>query len=364
MNEPRVRQPGKSIKVVDLFCGIGGLSHGLKLEGFDIVAGVDNDPTCKHAFEANNGSTFIARDIARFTAKELGELFNGADVRVLVGCAPCQPYSSLNRSDVSQKEALRRWYPLYRFLRLIKAERPEIVSMENVPDLANAAKYAVFAEFVEMLRSLGYFTSYRTVDASRYGVPQRRQRLVLLASLLGEVSLIPETHDDDNVVTVRQAIGHLPRLRDGATNARDPMHRASKLSELNKKRILATPKDGGSAKSWTPDLVPACYRRESGHSYMSTVYGRMRWDDPSPTMTTHCTTLGTGRFGHPTQNRAISLREAAILQSFPATYDFGPPDLMTIRSTARHIGNAVPVLLGRAIGKSIKRHIADCTRAE
>ncbi|WP_316205963.1 DNA cytosine methyltransferase [Bradyrhizobium sp. SZCCHNR3058] len=347
----------RKIKVVDAYCGIGGLSHGLVLEGFNVVAGIDSDASCKTAFEANNDAIFISKDIARFTARELNELFGDATIRVLVGCAPCQPYSTLTRRKLSEKEKRERWYPLYRFMRLVRATKPEVVSMENVPDLSNTDKYPVFADFVRALKKAGYHVSYETVDASRYGVPQRRNRLVLLASKLGEIKLIPYTHDDATLVTVRDTIESLPRLKDGGVDKNDPMHRASKLSELNKRRIAATPKNGGSAKSWGPDLKPKCYRRESGRSYMVTVYGRMRWDDPAPTMTTQCTTLGTGRFGHPTQNRAISLREAARFQTFPDSYIFGDPADVGITHTARHIGNAVPVMLGRAIGRSIKRHV-------
>jgi len=349
--------PKDKIKVVDLFCGIGGLSHGLVLEGFDVVAGVDNDKSCKYAFEKNNGAKFISRDIARFTAKELSKLYRGASIRILVGCAPCQPYSSLSRRKLSGKEVRKKWYPMYRFMTLIKRLKPEIVSMENVPDLSNTHKYEIFGRFVETLHSLGYDVSFKTVDTSRYGVPQRRRRLVLLASRLGGISLIPETHDKGALVTVRDAIGSLPRLKDGTVDPHDALHRASKLSAKNKKRIVATPKDGGSAKSWARDLIPKCYRKKSGKSYMATVYGRMRWNDPAPTMTTNCTTLGTGRFGHPSQNRAISLREAAILQSFPDYYEFGRENEIGVTRISTHIGNAVPVLLGRAIGKSLKNHL-------
>lgn len=346
------------VKVVDLYCGIGGLTHGLMLEGLDVVAGVDNDKSCKYAFEKNNRAKFIHRDISRFTAKELRRLFDGATVRVLVGCAPCQPYSSLNRKKLAKNEARRRWYPMYRFMTLIKRVKPEIVSMENVPDLSDARKYPVFQEFVEALKALDYVVFFKRVDASRYGVPQKRNRLVLLASRLGgDISVIPETHDAEDIVTVREAIGFLPRLKDGEVDTRDPLHRSSKLNEINRKRIAATPRNGGSATSWPDHLIPKCYRRKSGKSYMVSVYGRMRWSTPASTITTQFMTLGTGRFGHPSQNRAISLREAAKLQSFPDYYQFAPDGELTIKNTARHIGNAVPVLLGRAIGKSIKSHI-------
>jgi DNA (cytosine-5)-methyltransferase 1 len=354
----RTRKRKRVIKTVDLYCGIGGLTHGLKLEGLNVVAGVDSDATCKYGFEKNNGAKFIRRDISRFTSKELKKLFRGATVRVLVGCAPCQPYSSLNRRKLSKKEARKRWYPMYRFMTLIKRCKPEIVSMENVPDLSDTKKYPVFAEFVETLKSLGYDVFHKRVDTSKYGVAQRRTRLVLLASRLGPITVVPETHAGRDVVTVKKMIGSLPKLEDGTIHAKDPLHRASKLSKLNKKRIEATPKDGGSATSWPRHLIPACYRKKSGKSYMVTVYGRMRWKEPAPTMTTQFMTLGTGRFGHPEQNRAISIREAAKFQSFPDYYEFAPDNEISIKHAARHIGNAVPVLLGRTIGKSIKKHIA------
>jgi DNA (cytosine-5)-methyltransferase 1 len=353
----RVQSRRKRIKVVDLYCGIGGLSHGLVLEGLDVVAGVDNDKTCKYGFEKNNGGKFIHKDISRFTVKELRKLFRGASVRVLVGCAPCQPYSSLNRRKLPKREARRRWYPMYRFMRLVKRVKPEIVSMENVPDLSDTRKYPVFDEFVQSLEALKYKVFFKRVDASKYGVPQKRHRLVLLASRLGAISLVDQTHADEDVLTVKKAIGKLPKLADGQVHPTDVLHRSSKLSETNRKRIVATPKNGGSATSWPSHLIPKCYRKKSGQSYMVTVYGRMRWNDPAPTITTQFMTLGTGRFGHPTQNRAISLREAAILQSFPSYYEFAPDNIVTVKHAAKHIGNAVPVSLGRAIGKSIKKHI-------
>jgi DNA (cytosine-5)-methyltransferase 1 len=200
----------KEVKVVDLFCGIGGLSHGLVLEGFDVVAGVDNDKSCKHAFERNNKAKFISKDIARFSARELCKLYEGASVRVLVGCAPCQPYSSLSRRRLTKKQARKRWYPLSRFMSLVKKVQPEIVSMENVPDLSNEQKYEIFGKFVKMLHGLKYRVSFKTIDASRYGVPQKRQRLVLLASRLGDIDLLPETHRADDLMTVRDVISALP----------------------------------------------------------------------------------------------------------------------------------------------------------
>lgn len=348
------------VKAVDLFCGIGGLTHGMVLEGLDVVAGVDSDETCKYAFEENNRARFVNRDVCTLTPKQLKSLFGDATLKILIGCAPCQPYSSLIKDKSAYKVRDDRWKPLYRFARLIAEVRPEVVSMENVPELANESKYPVFGRFIDTLRQSGYQVSYQVVDASRYGVPQKRKRLVLLASLLGEISLIEETHSETNRITVRDAIGRLRRISDGESDPQDPLHRSSKLSELNKRRIAKTPRNGGSAKSWPRQLVPKCYRRKSGRSFMASVYGRMKWDAPAPTMTTQCTTLGTGRNGHPTQNRAISLREAAILQTFPQYYKFGEPRKIFPVRIAKHIGNAVPVLLARIIAKSIKSHLARC----
>jgi len=356
----RTKRLGKRIKVVDLFCGIGGLSHGLLNAGLTVAAGVDNDPSCKFAFEKNNGAKFILRDVAKFTARELKALFRGAQVKVLVGCAPCQPFSSLNRKRLTKRRAQQHWYPLYRFMRLIRAVKPDIVSMENVPELANEKKYPVFSDFIECLDSLGYKISFCVVDAAEYGVPQRRRRLVLLASRLGDISLVRGRRcNAKKFATVAATIRSLPRLVAGEADPSDPLHRASSLSKLNRMRIAATPKNGGSAKSWNKKLVPPCYRRRTGKSYMCTVYGRMRWNTPAPTMTTQCTTLGTGRFGHPVQDRAISLREAALLQTFPKKYKFAQHATeISMRNLARHIGNAVPVRLGRAIGASLRAHIA------
>ena len=190
----QARLPTEHIKVVDLYCEIGGLSHGLVLEGLNVVAGVNNDKTCKYGFEKNNGGKFIHKNISRFSVKDLRKLFRGASIRVLVGCAPCQPYSSLSRRALPKEDARRHWYPMYRFITLVRRIKPEIVSMENVPDLADARKYPVFNEFVSALEALKYKVSFMTVDASRYGVPQKRRQLVLLASRLGSISMIAETH--------------------------------------------------------------------------------------------------------------------------------------------------------------------------
>ncbi|MDO8589123.1 MAG: DNA (cytosine-5-)-methyltransferase [Armatimonadota bacterium] len=335
--------------VVDLFCGIGGLTHGFVKEGFKVVAGIDDDPTCKYAFEKNNGATFIRNDIDLVKPEDVIRLYPKDDVKILVGCAPCQPFSRYT----NRKSEDGKWKLLASFSRLIRGVRPDIVSMENVPELE---KHCVFSDFLKVLDDEHYHVSYSLVDCVAYGVPQTRTRLVLFASLLGNVRIMPKTHGPSRYRTVRDAIGHLEPIKAGEQSASDSLHKSSTLSGLNLKRIAATP-PGGGWKDWPDELILDCHKKESGKSYPS-VYGRIRWDDPGPTITTQCHGLGNGRFGHPEQNRAISLREAALLQTFPRYYKLAEPRSdIVITSVARHVGNAVPVRLGRIIARSIKKHM-------
>jgi DNA (cytosine-5)-methyltransferase 1 len=186
--------------------------------------------------------------------------------------------------------------------------------------------------------------------------------LVLLASRLGPIELIPKTHEG-NPVTVRKVISHLPAISHGGADPKDRYHRASELSPLNLRRIKSTPKDGGNSRDWDATLKLKCHVKKTGKTYVGTVYGRMRWDDTGSTMTTQCIGIGNGRFGHPEQNRAISLREAALLQTFPKNYRFIEPKArLYMGQIAKFIGNAVPVRLGRIIGRSIKRHVGEYGR--
>lgn len=342
-----------SIASVDLFCGAGGLTHGFVLEGIPVVAGIDMDPACRFPYESNNRSRFVERDIGTMTAVELNKLFGASDIRILAGCAPCQPFStyaqrySVNRDD--------KWGLLYEFARLAKATCPDVITMENVPTVA---KYAVFHDFVDTLKRLDYRVWSDIVDSSQYGVPQTRRRLVLLASRHGDIRMIEPTHLLPK--TVRQAIGRLRPLSAGEAAPRDKLHVTATLSKKNLKRVRIS-KPGGSWRDWPKHLVADCHRGKSGRTYPS-VYGRMEWDKPAPTMTTQCFGFGNGRFGHPEQDRAISLREAAILQSFPRDYAFVPEGgEVSFKLLGRLIGNAVPVDLGRAIARSIKAHLESVT---
>lgn len=337
---------------VDLFCGIGGLTHGLQQSGIKVVAGIDSDASCKYAYEANNKSRFITKDIAEVTGEELDRLYPENSIKILVGCAPCQTFSQHTAKN-KNREKDKRWRLLYEFSRLIKECKPDIVSMENVPQLR---KYDVFHDFVNGLKKEGYFVYYRIVNCPRYGIPQRRIRLVLLASKKKEIELIPETHEPKNYVTTKEIIRHLPEIKDGEIHDKDTLHRAWKLSPINKKRIKQS-KQGGSWLDWDENLRLKCHKKKGGSTYKA-VYGRMKWNQPAPTITTQFYSYGTGRFGHPTQNRALSLREGALFQTFPQNYKFfADEEDISFDEIGRHIGNAVPVELGKVIAISIKKHI-------
>jgi len=342
------------IKVVDLFCGIGGLTHGLFKEGLEVVAGYDIDEDCRYAYEANNDCDFVAKDIKEVTSKEIKKLYTGADVSVLVGCAPCQPFSTYSFKTQDKN----KWRLLNEFGRLIQEVKPDIVSMENVPRLASFKKEPVFHNFLDLLSDSGYKYDYNIVNCAEFGVPQNRKRLVLVASRIGEIKFQVKKLKPEKFKTVKDAIGKIAPITHGQTHEKDRLHRSAKLNDINLKRIKQSV-PGGSWKDWDEELLLACHKRDSGKSYVS-VYGRMQWDKPSPTITTHCTGIGNGRFGHPDQDRGISLREAAILQSFPKKYKLlKSSEKLQVRTLSRHIGNAVPVKLGRAIGKCIKSHIND-----
>jgi DNA (cytosine-5)-methyltransferase 1 len=225
--------------------------------------------------------------------------------------------------------------------------------MENVPQLVH---HAVFARFLEDLA--GYDISWSVVDCAQYGVPQTRKRLVLLGSRLGPVSLLSPNRRV-KLRTVRDAISKLRPLAAGEADPHDTLHSACRLSPLNLNRIKAS-RPGGTWRDWAPALRAKCHAKDTGKTYPS-VYGRMEWDAPAPTITTQCFGFGNGRFGHPEQHRAITLREAAILQTFPRDYRFvadGTPVKFSVMG--RLIGNAVPVRLGEVIAKSLVRHVRAC----
>lgn len=340
------------IEAVDLFCGVGGLTAGLRNKGISVRAGYDIDAACAFPYEKNNHADFVLKDVADVTADEILDRYTPGSTRLLAGCAPCQPFSTYNQGRDTKSD--RKWPLLDQFARLIKETNPDLVTMENVPDVT---KHEVYNRFVAALKSgsTPYHVWAGTVSCVDYGLPQRRRRHVLLASKLGPIELIPPTHADRHV-TVEEAIGDLIPIGSGEQDPIDPLHTASKLSNINLRRIRAS-SPGGTWRDWPKKLRAACHLKESGKTYPG-VYGRMSWDKPGPTMTTLCYGFGNGRFGHPSQDRAISLREAALLQSFPKKYVFlRPGQPVYFRIIGRMIGNAVPVRLGEVIAESICRHV-------
>jgi DNA (cytosine-5)-methyltransferase 1 len=345
-----VLRSSDNVVAVDLFCGAGGLTRGLENAGIKVALGIDIDPACEFPYAANNAAGFLLKSVKDLSAAELKKAYGHAKFTLLGGCAPCQPFSKyrLGKSD----ETDGRWNLLEEFQRLVFEVKPTMVTMENVPRLA---EQTIFAAFVAALEDAGYHVHSEVVRCADYGVPQQRERLVLLASKLGSLKLIAPTHAR-RPLTVRQAIASLPPLNAGDEHPDDPMHQTATLAPINLRRIKAS-KPGGTWRDWSADLVAACHRKRSGKTYPS-VYGRMCWDEPAPTMTTQFFGFGNGRFGHPEQDRAISLREGAIIQSFPKTYRFtGPGQPIHFKTIGRLIGNAVPVKLGEAIGRSICAHI-------
>lgn len=352
-----LREKKYSYEVVDLFCGIGGLSYGLKCQGMKILAGYDSDLTCKYAYEMNTGGVFNHRDVKTIKGKEIKKMYSKRKniIRVLAGCAPCQPFSSYAFKNKNKDE--EKYDLLYEFGRLVEEVQPDIVTMENVTQIVNFKLKPVLQDFIDTLHSLEYKVDVQKVYCPDYGIPQTRKRLVLIASKFGDIALIPPTHTKTNYVTVRETIGNLPSLLAGAADPTDPLHRCTTLTPINMKRIAATPY-GGSWHDWPEELMLNCHKRKAGKTYGS-VYGRMEWDKPAPTMTTQCTGLGNGRFGHPEQNRAISVREAALIQTFPKTYVFFPDEQqVSITLASRYIGNAVPPKLGEIIAQSICQHVS------
>lgn len=340
------------IKAVDLFCGVGGLTYGLQQAGIKVVAGIDLDASCEYAYSHNNKTLFIRKSVEEVTAKEIKALLKGAAVKVLVGCAPCQPFSN-HQKDKQNRSKHKAWNLLFQFARLVREVKPHIVSMENVPELE---KEEVFEDFLQTLLELDYSVSYKVVNVAEYGVPQRRRRLILLASKIKDhIEIIPPFNHKK--VTVRDVLEKLPSIEAGKACLSDALHVSARLSSLNLQRIKASV-PGGTWRDWPQTLRLKCHQKEKGKSYGS-VYGRMCWDDVAPTITTQFIGYGTGRFGHPEQNRAITLREGALLQSFPLHYEFiAPGQDLKLREVARHIGNAVPPRLGGIIGLSIVKNVS------
>jgi DNA (cytosine-5)-methyltransferase 1 len=347
----------RNVSVIDLFSGAGGLSLGLRQAGMSIAAGIDVDDACRYPYETNIEAPFLEADVRDVTGEMLNRTWAPGHIRLLAGCAPCQPFSAYRRGADTSKEA--SWPLLDEFGRLVREARPELVTMENVPRIGSSE---VFGRFVNQLVELGYHVAWDTCFGPEYGLAQNRRRLVLVGSRLGPIGKPMPTNRNPLSPSVRSVISALPPVESGASDPADPLHKARALSAINLQRIRAS-SPGGTWEEWPPELRAPCHRRSSGASFRN-VYARMTWDDPSPTITTLAFSFGTGRFGHPEQDRAITLREAALLQGFPRNYAFvAPGQAIHFTTVGRLIGNAVPPPIAAAAGRHILAHVREMTSA-
>lgn len=332
----------------DFFCGAGGLTRGLLDAGIKVVAGFDSDDRCRRSYEHNNPHVrFVAKDIRELSIRELRRQCHGTPFSdmLFAGCAPCQPFSQQVKNGECRHEATL----LADFGRLIAGALPGQVFMENVPGIARVRGNSTFKRFLRVLEEHHYHYAYGIVDAKRFGVPQTRRRLILIASRSLQ-PIMPRGKYGRSALpygTVRQSIAHFPAIQASQSHPDIANHVAASITEINLDRLRHTPHDGGDRRSWPKHLCLACHAGDyEGHT---DVYGRMAWDAPAPTLTGRCHSISNGRYGHPTQDRAISLREAAALQSFPDGYKFFGSN----KHIAQQIGNAVPVRLAQEVGRHI-----------
>ena len=344
-----------TLDVYDFFSGCGGTSRGFQNAGLNPVFALDFDKDAESTFRKNFPNVIFSRsDIMDFDISELDELIHAGKtgVKLFCGCAPCQPFTGQNTTKPESRKDDRSFL-LSRFGELVERYLPDYVFVENVPGIQKVIKSSTLRCFMNRLEKLEYHSTVRIVQSQNYGVPQRRRRLVVLASRHAPIDLPDPTHGPRYAApyrTVRDCIEDLPEIAAGETHDEIPNHRAAALSPQNLRRIQETPPEGSRA-DWPEELHLSCHAK-AGYSGHTDVYGRMKWDKPATGLTTRCISLSNGRYGHPEQHRAISVREAAALQTFPIDFTFSG----SLNSQARQIGNAVPVLLAEVIGLHIIEH--------
>ena len=339
--------------VVDLYSGCGGVTAALRRQRFRVVAAIDNDPLAGKTYTRNNkGVHLYSEDIRTVNPENIRQKqLKGTGLDLLIVCSPCQPFSNQNRNRGNDSRAdLILQAP--RFAKILK---PRIIFFENVPGLANAEVSAVLVNLRHKLKNIGYeLSSPSTIDLADYGVPQRRLRCVLFASRPGYSIKFPEPTTPEKLrKSVRMAIGNLAPLASGEKDRDDPLHCARNHRAIALRRMAHIKKNGGDRFSLSAELELACHKGIKG---FPDVYGRMWWDRVAPTLTTGCTDITRGRYMHPTQNRAITLREAARLQTFPDSYVFEGNK----SQIATQIGNAVPPAFIESLTPTLKRALGGC----
>lgn len=353
------KQSSKRIKAIDFFCSGGGMSFGLQQAGIDIIAGIDFDPSCKETYEANiKGAKYILADVEKLKEEDLAkeiEIKKDDDSLVMVGCSPCQ-YWTIIRTNKNKSQKSKNL--LHEFHRFVKYYNPGYVVVENVPGILNKRKESGLDKFVKGLENQGYTVCYKVVNLNEHGVPETRKRFSLIADRVNNRKIFPKpTKYHPNVRDFIGTDNGFPKVKAGHRNEADFMQTVAGLSDINIKRLKLTPKNGGTRHVWAnTNLQIDAYRKKDKNISFGDTYGRMSWDKPAPTITTRFFSISNGRFGHPEEDRAISLGEGASLQTFPKTYKFIGDSIAGI---ARMIGNAVPPLFAEQIGRSITKNYYD-----
>lgn len=343
------------MKAIDFFCSGGGMSFGFQEAGIQVIAGIDNDLSCKKTYERNiRGAKFLHEDITIFSfssfENQIGVSRND-DSMIFVGCSPCQYWTILN-TDKSKAEKSKNL--LIEFGRFVEHYNPGYVIVENVPGILSKKDQSGFPQFLTILESMGYHVKYEIVNLNKFGVPQSRKRFSLVASRIGDKLIFPKPNQNEPVLQDFIGVKNgFPAIEAGNKDSSPFRHTTAGLSEINLERIRITQKNGGTRLDWAAtELQLETYKKRDSSSFADS-YGRMRWDMPAPTITTKFYSISNGRFGHPEEDRAISLREGATLQTFPKSFIF---ETDGISATARMIGNAVPPEYARRIGIEIMRN--------
>ena len=341
----------KKLKAIDFFCGAGGLTYGLKRAEIDVIAGIDNDSSCKETYEINNkGAKFWERDITKYSPPDLERDLNirkEDNFMIFAGCAPCQYWSLIQTTKERSKETSNLLLDFQRFVEYFK---PGYVVVENVPGI-NSKLGSPIKRFIANLEELGYKNPARDiVDMSLYGIPQKRRRFTLLASRVSDIELPKPTGETKTVRDVLGTSNGFKRIDAGTRDDTPLLHTSAGLSAKNLERLQMTEEDGGDRSRWQArkNLELPCYA--SGEMKFAGNYGRLWWDKPAPTITTRFISVSNGRFAHPEEDRGLSLREGATLQTFPKNYQFIGTSM---GSVARMIGNAFPPEFAQIIGKQI-----------
>lgn len=332
-------------KAVDLFAGCGGLSEGMRRSGFDVRVAIEIGENEASAYKMNHpGTEVLQRDICRVKAREVLELLGNGKLHLLAGCPPCQGFSSIRKLNRRRSTRDKRNKLVMEYLRFVEELKPLTIMMENVPGIVD---YYLFRKLVKKLKELGYCIKFDIVNVKDYGVPQRRRRLVLVGSLLGKIDIARPTNE---MVTVREAIGGMESM----DKSNDPLHKIIiKHNEKVKRMLPIIPKNGGGRKDLPEEYRLKCHSKEKVG--FDDVYGRLRWDDYANTITGGCLNPSKGRFLHPEENRVITPREAALIQTFPLDYKF--PLGIRKTSLASMIGEALPPKFSYIQCKHIKEHL-------